>query len=111
MAFAVPAAVNALPVQLVPCVNVAPELNVIPLASAAFSLCGAPEQVMLPLKLPFEPADRVIVIALVPVSLSAEPLGTMRSDPVAPEMVRIALATPACRFTVVLPETDNCPIV
>src|ERR1041384_4608954 len=99
MALAVPAAVKALPLQFVPWVNVAPELKVIALASAELSLCAAPEQVMLPLKLPFEPADRVIVIALVPVSLSAEPLGTDRSDPVAPEIVRTALAAPAWRFT------------
>ena len=59
MEFAVPEP-NTFPVSLVPCVNVEPELNVIPPASAAVNewpVALAAQKVMEPLMLPFAPVE------------------------------------------------------
>ena len=50
-----------------------------------------------------------MMIAFVALQLRAEPAATDR--PVPPPLMVSVTAAAACRFTVVLPETNNCPIV
>lgn len=103
---------KTLPVLFVPCVKTAPELKVMPLALAAVRLCvveAAAEKVIDPLILPVVPAATLMLIALFALQLSAEPAATER--PVPPPLIVSVTGLAACRFTVVLPETDNCPIV
>jgi hypothetical protein len=67
---------NTLPVLLVPCVNVAPELKVIPLASAAVRLWAVDavdENVIEPLTLPVDPVAILIVSTLVPLMFNDDP--------------------------------------
>ena len=92
------------------CVKVAPELKVIPLASAAVKVSAAFEKIIEPLMLPRAPVGRAMVNALVPVILSWHPLATVKeSDAVSP-MVNV-LPPPASRLMVVLFETCNLPSV
>ena len=87
-----PAAPNTFPVQSVPWVKVAPELNVIPLASAASNLCAAAEKVIGPLMLPLAPVATTMLRMVLPLILSCEPLSTVSESDAAAELVNDAVA-------------------
>jgi hypothetical protein len=98
---------------LVPVEKVPPLLNVIALASAAVKRCAVEadaENVIEPLMLPVAPLLSAIVIAFVVLQFSAEPVGTSRSVPVPPPIVRVTPAA-AWRFTVLLFDSRSCPMV
>src|SRR5258706_16060503 len=62
--------------------------------------------------LPVAPVATLIVVRFVAtLRLSAEPEATDRSVPAPPEIVSAVGFVAPCRLTVVLPDTDNCPIV
>jgi hypothetical protein len=94
-------------------VKTAPELKVMPEALTAIKLCviepEVAEKVIDPLMLPVVPAATLMLIGKFALQLSAEPAATDR--PVPPPLMVSVTAPADCKFTVVLPETDNCPIV
>lgn len=105
--FAVPEP-NTFPEQF--CVKNAPELKVIPLASKAVSVSAAFENVIEPLMLPRAPVGRLMFNALVPLTMSCEPLATVKESAAVSPMVKV-LAPLAWRLIIVLPETCNLPSV
>ena len=105
--FAVPEP-NTLPEQF--WVNVAPELKVIPLASNAVSVSIAFEKVIEPLMFPFAPVETLMSSALVPLTLSCEPLATVKESEAVSPMVNV-FAPPAWRLMIVLPDTCSFPSV
>lgn len=102
---------KTLPVLFVLCVNIAPELKVIPLASAAtnwFTVEATElEKVMLPVILPVAPVNTLMINTVDPLIFSWLPLARDKSVPVPPEIDKVVAAAADCRFTMVLPLTES----
>ncbi len=96
-----------------PAVKVAPLVKVMDPGSAAVSLCAVAaveDEVIWPAMMPFAPVPTARVMALVPFRCMAHPVGTSRSVPAPPAMVKTTAAS-LCRITVVLFEMISFPIV
>jgi len=101
------------------CVKVAPELNVIPLVSAAVKakpvvLTELSANVIAPLMLPFAPVATLIVKLVNPVApkmLSCEPVATVSASVAGSLMVKVFTPLAGCKVTAVFTETCNLPIV
>src|SRR5205807_4920883 len=88
-----------------------PLAKIIPFTSAASNLCAPPCRITLPLIELAEPEATDIFRALLPSKVIDEPASICKSDPVAPEMVRVLPLAPACNFAAVLLLTIRTPIV
>ena len=88
---------------------------VIPAVSLAASfpriLCAPPCKMMFPFIELAEPEAIDIFRALLPSNVREEPASICKSDPVAPEIIRVLPLAPACNFAAVLLLTIKTPIV